>query len=124
MREWPTVKGSPILSSAQIQHTICCFHLHHAVLCLTNVNINIPPAHFYCFCKENGKQLPLPRKHVQPSLGSIFPVHAPTTRTCRLYLTVNAYSLSLFIFACQYETIFSTQFLKQMVYGYALELFN
>ena len=27
------------------------FHLHHAVLCLTNVNINDPLTHFYGFCK-------------------------------------------------------------------------
>ena len=30
---------------------IDCFHLHHAVLCLTNVNVNVPLTQFYVFFK-------------------------------------------------------------------------
>ena len=30
---------------------ICCFHLHYAVLCLTNVNVKRPQTQYYGFCK-------------------------------------------------------------------------
>ena len=32
-------------------HITHCFHLHQHELCLSNININAPVAHFYGFCK-------------------------------------------------------------------------
>ena len=34
-----------------VPHIIRYFHLHYAILCLTNVNVNAPLTNFYGFCK-------------------------------------------------------------------------
>ena len=52
MINWQSI-GYSLQVECLLPHIIHCFHLHHAVLYLNNVNIDVPLAHFYGFCKVN-----------------------------------------------------------------------
>ena len=62
-----------------LSHIISYFHLHYAILCLTNVNINARLTHFLVSVKSL-----LWGKNVLLSIGLIYAVHAPTTPTRQL----------------------------------------
>ena len=63
MREWPSDKVSVTVSKLSIYfpHIIRCFHLHYAMLCLTNVNVDAPLTQVCGFCNVTyvGKSFPV-----------------------------------------------------------------
>ena len=65
MREWLSAKVTFSKFIAYLPHITGCFHLHCAVISLTNVNVNVLLTQFYGLCKA---------KHVLLSFGSINPV--------------------------------------------------
>ena len=51
-REWSNDKVYVTVGKYRVYCPLIirCFHSHHIVLYLTNVNVNTPLTHFYCFC--------------------------------------------------------------------------
>ena len=96
MREWLSDKVSVTKKSVYFPQIIRCFHLHFAVLGLTNVIVNAQLAHIYGFFKITVADKACP-------IISIFGISRKCTNdpNSTALVMLNAYYLSLYIFAFQ-----------------------
>ena len=110
-REWSNDKVKVTVSKLRVYcpHIIRCFHSHHTVLYLTNVNVNTPLTQFYGFCEVTVEKKACPdicrvylfrTRTDEPNSATLSDVKCYSLVIVYLYIPVAGFYTKFFWYLC------------------------